>query len=227
MQGFKPASAASARFAGLGPVEAAFPNAVFPTGAIHEFVSAAAEEAAACQGFIGGLLHGLMLQGGVCLWISRGRNLFPASLKAFGVEPDRVIFIDVDRERDVLWVLEEALKCEGLAAVVGELRELNFMESRRLQLAVERSRVTGLIVRTDATKITTTACVARWQISPVASELEGGMPGLGLPRWQVHLLRVRNGNPGSWIMEWNAGEFKHIPDTTATEMLPEQRRKIG
>lgn len=227
MEGFKPASADTTRFTGLAPVEAAFPNAVFPTGAIHEFVSPATEDAAACQGFIGGLLNGLMLRGGVCLWISRARRLFPASLKAFGVDPDRVIFIDVDRERDVLWVLEEALKCDGLAAVVGEVRELNFMESRRLQLAVERSRVTGLILRTDPAKITTTACVARWQVSPVASELEAGMPGLGLPRWQVQLLRVRNGNPGSWTMEWNAGVFKHIEDTTAIQLVPEQRRKIS
>ena len=38
----------------------------------------------------------------------------------------------------MLWVIEEALKCEGLAAVIGEIKELSFTQSRRLQLAVEK-----------------------------------------------------------------------------------------
>lgn len=226
LQGFKPESAGSAQFRGLGPVEAAFPNAVFPTGAIHEFLSTEPEHAAACGGFIGGLLKVLMLRG-PCLWVSRSRKLFPASLKTFGIEPERVIFIDLEGEKDVLWVMEEALKCQGLAAVIGEVREMSFMESRRLQLAVERSKVTGFVLRTDANKINTTACVARWQIVPIASEPEEGMPGLGSPRWDVTLLRVKNGNPGSWKIEWSAGGFRLIDDSIKTSALPEQRRKVG
>jgi protein ImuA len=241
LQGFKPVCAGNTQFAGLGPIETAFPNAVFPSGTIHEFISAEPEHAAACGGFITGLLKVLMLKGGACLWISRSGKIFPAALKTFGVEPDNVIFIDVVRDKDVLWVMEEALKCEGLAAVIGEVREISFMESRRLQLAVERSKVTGFVLRTDATKISTTACVARWQIIPIATELEEGMPGLGSPRWQVNLLRVRNGNPGSWKIEWAAGAFQLISErittpefrTTMPELgttipeLNEERLKIG
>lgn len=40
-------------------------------------------------------------------------------------------------------VMEEALKCGGLAAVVGEVQDISFTASRRLQLAVEQSGVTG------------------------------------------------------------------------------------
>ena len=154
-----------------------------------------------------------MLKGGACLWISKSRKIFPAALKTFGVEPDNVIFVDVTREKDVLWVMEEALKCEGLAAVIAEVQEISFMESRRLQLAVERSKVTGFVLRTDANRISTTACVARWQITPIATELEAGMPGLGFPRWEVNLLRVRNGNPGSWKVEWATGAFQLINES--------------
>ena len=39
MQGFTPPVSGAADSVGLGPIEAAFPNAVFPTGAIHEFLS--------------------------------------------------------------------------------------------------------------------------------------------------------------------------------------------
>ncbi|WP_148233512.1 ImuA family protein [Pseudopedobacter saltans] len=99
--------------------------------------------------------------------------------------------------------MEEALKCKGLAAVVAELQELSFSQSRRLQLAVESSRVSGFVLRRDTRKINTTACVARWRISPQPSLLlEKGLPGVGFPQWQVELLKVKNGQPGSWNIAW-------------------------
>ena len=226
MQGFKPTPVGS-KSLHLGPIEAAFPNSVFPTGAIHEFLGEASEHAAACTGFISGILSALMQNGGACLWISKTRKLFPAALKIFGVEPGRIIFIDLHSEKDVLWVMEEALKCKGIAAVVAEVREISFAQSQRLQLALERTKVTGFVIRTDANKISTTACVARWQIIPLASKLEEGMPGIGFPRWRVDLLRVRNGNPGSWNIEWSDEGFIPVTEIPITPVLPEQWRKIG
>ncbi|MDB5021005.1 MAG: Error-prone repair protein ImuA, partial [Pedobacter sp.] len=179
----------------------------------HEFLTEAPEHAASSAGFISGLLNVLMQQGGACLWISVDRTIFPPALKAFGVEPDRIIFIDLRHEKDVLWAMEEALKCEGLSAVVAEARDINLTASRRLQLAVEQSKVTGFILRNDPRKLSTTACVARWRITPLPSVLEEGMPGVGYPRWTVELLKVRNGIPGSWKMEWAAGRFVPIENT--------------
>lgn len=228
LEGFKLPSATAKSF-GLGPFEAAFPNSIFPAGAIHEFLNTEPEYAAACGGFIGGLLQSLMKHGGACLWISTSRTLFPPSLKAFGVEPDRIIFVDLYHEKDVLWAMEEALKCEGLAAVIAEVGEIGMTASRRLQLAVEKSRVTGLILRNDAQKLTTTACAARWQIKPAESQPEDGMPGLGFPRWHVELLKVRNGSPGSWKIEWSAGRFNLIDKNHADAVLhkPIQIIKTG
>ena len=209
-EGFKPPTAEKAGGIGLGPVEAAFPNGIFPTGTVHEFLNAAPEQAAATGGFIAGLLASLMSNGGACLWISAARTLFPPALKAFGVEPDQVIFVDLQREKDILWAMEEALKCSGLVAVIAETRDISFTQSRRLQLAVEQSKVTGFIIRANGPKLSTTACVARWQISPLPSAVADGLPGLGFARWKVELLKVRNGNPGSWILEWRAGHFKPL-----------------
>src|SRR5690606_26048545 len=121
---------------------------------------------------IGGLLSILMKEGAACVWISTSRKLFPVSLRLFNVDPERIIFIDVAREKDVLWVMEEALKCEGLAAVVAELNSLSVIESRRLQLAVEQTGVTGFILRKEARKGLTSVATARWKISPVPSETE-------------------------------------------------------
>lgn len=225
-EGFAPPPPEKAKGMGLGPLESAFPNKVFPTGAIHEMVCPTPEQAAATSGLMGGLLASLMKQGGACLWISVSRKLFPPSLMAFDVAPDRVIFIDVQKEKDVLWAMEEALKCEGLAAVIAEVREINIVQSRRLQLAVESSRVTGFLLRHDPRKLGITTCVARWQVTPLPSVLEDGLPGVGFPRWQVELLRVRNGNPGSWKLAWIDGHFTSVEEK-AEEMNVLGRRIAG
>lgn len=231
-EGFKPAPAGAKGIPGLGPIEAAFPNGVLPKGVIHEFMGSVKENAAACDGFLSGLLSVLMDGGGACLWINRSRQTFPVSLTMFDVAPERIIFMDLSRERDVLWVMEEALKCRGLAAVIAELDGLSMIESRRLQLAAEESQVTGFVLRTNARNINTTACVARWQVIPMPSQTEDDLPGVGFPRWQVDLLRVRNGKPGNWVIEWSADGFTTLSAGVNTESEEQTAveiplRKIG
>jgi protein ImuA len=222
LQGFRvPTDSQKVQF-GLGPIEAAFPNGVFPTGAIHELISNTKENAAATTGFMAGLLSRTMQRGGVCVWISSKRTVFPPSLKFFGVEPDRVIFIDVRNEKDLLWMVEEALKCQALAAVVGELQEINLTESRRLQLAVEQSRVTGLLHRHNPRNANTIAAVSRWRISALPSAPgedlpDKSLPGIGFYRWHVELLKVRNGEPGSWQVQWSSGHFEHLSKPVAAQ----------
>ncbi len=227
LEGYKPPLTGNSNAIGLGLIEDAFPNAVFPRGSIHEFLCDQPEHAAASGGFISGLLKSLMKQGGACLWIGLSRTIFPPALKAFGVEPDRIIFIDLKRERDVLWVMEEAIKCEGLAAVIAEIEAVSFTESRRLQLAVEKSRVTGFIVRNDLQKLSSTACAARWKITPLPSEIDNGLPGVGFPKWNVELLKVKNGNPGEWKMEWSDQGFRPSREKALNAPLKQTERKAG
>lgn len=203
----------------------AFPHARFPAGAIHEFFYAAAEHAAATTGFVSGILAFLMQNGGACIWLSPFKMIFPPALKFFGISPDKIIFIDLKKEKEILWAMEEALKCNGLSAVIGVMPELSFTASRRLQLAVEQSQVTGFILRHNPRNMNTTACVTRWKITPLPSELPANMPGVGFPRWNVELLKVRNGKPGKWQVEFAAGRYRHISRIAA--IVPGQQRKTG
>lgn len=226
LQGFKSLSLNDKASIGFHPIESAFPGATFPLGCIHEFLSTYIEDTAATNGFVSGILNGLLKRGGVCLWISTARTIFPAALKAFGLEPDQIIFIDLQKEKDALWTMEEALKCNRITAVIGEIKDITFKESRRLQLATEQSRVTGFILRLQPKLSNTVACVSRWRITCLPSELEDGMPGVGFPRWNVELLRVRNGKPGSWKVEWSSNCFCEVPGNIFT--IPfEERRKTG
>lgn len=223
LQGCKPAGANSGFDGGLGFIKNAFPNASFPLAAIHEFFCGGAEDVSASSGFIAGIVSALMRNGGVSIWISPAQMIFPPALKSFGIEPEKMIFIVVKKEKEILWVMEEALKCEGLSAVIAETPELSFTASRKFQLAVEQSRVTGFIIRSNPRNLATT-CVTRWKISPLPTASGEGLPGVGFPRWNVELLKVRNGTPGEWQLEW-AGRFRHVPKLVA--ITKDQQRKAG
>jgi len=227
-QGFKSQASIDGEAMGLDEIESAFPTSVFPKRAIHEFISLEPEHSAATNGFIGALLSVLMKEEAACVWVSTSRKLFPVSLRLFNVDPERIIFMDVTREKDVLWIMEEALKCDGLAAVVAEVHSLSVIESRRLQLTVEQTGVTGLILRKDARKAPATVAAARWKITPVPSETEEGMPGVGFPRWNVELTKVRHGNPGSWILEWAGDRFVEVARAQQETMeFNQEERQIG
>jgi protein ImuA len=224
LQGFRNTLFNTAVDSGLGIIKQAFPGHTFPTGAVHEFIAGGIEDTAASCGFITGIVAALMKNSGAAIWISNNKNIFPPALKAFNIPPDRIIFIELKKEKEILWVMEEALKCTGLAAVIGEVAELGFTASRRLQLAVEESRVTGFILRRNPKNINTTACVTRWNITAASSELKDNMPGVGFPRWNVELVKVRNGKPGKWQLEFAAGNFRHISKII---VIPQEKRKTG
>lgn len=224
LQGFK-SSGNVALDIGLGPIIDAFPNSSFPLGAVHEFLSTQREDAASTNGFIAGLLSSLMESSGATLWISSSRTLFPPALKSFGIEPDRFIFLDLQKEKDVLWAMDESLKCSALSAVIGEMHEIDFTSSRRLQLAVEQSNVTGFILRNNYRHLNTTACVSRWKVTPLPSEVTDGLPGIGFPKWRVELLRMRNGKSGTWDIQWINGRFVPVHDLPSVSEL--QHKKAG
>ena len=168
-----------------------------------------------------------MRLGGVCIWISTNRHLYPASLIRFNVVPENIIFIDLKHEKDVLYVTEEALKCNKVTAVIAEIKNLNLKESRRFQLAAEQSRVTGFIIRHQPKIINTIASVSRWRITSLPSHLEDGMPGVGFPRWQVELLKIRNGTPSRWTIEWANNNLNVVKEDKAAVKWYEGLRKVG
>lgn len=200
----------SAHPIGLGLLEAAFPGGIFTRGAVHELISNSSEAATCTSGFISVVLNKLMPKEGCCVWVSTvpRRSIYAPALKTFGVDPERILFVDAANQQQTLWVLEEALKCASLSAVVGELTELNFNDSRRLQLAVEKSQVTGFVHRFRPKTENAVACVSRWKVTPAASTLLTNS-GVGFANWQVQLLKVRSGQPGEWQVEWSPGGLSY------------------
>lgn len=190
---------------GISTVDQHLPAGGLALGALHEVVEAgpAAEFAGAATLFTAGIAARLK---GPVVWCLTRRDLFAPGLAAAGLHPDRVIYVEARRDRDVLPLVEEALREKGLAAVIGEITNLSLVTSRRLQLAAEASGVPALMVRrwwTVAEKNLTTlptAAMTRWRVAFAPSAVLP-IPGVSRQRWRIDLVRCRGAEACSWIVE--------------------------
>ena len=195
---------------GMGLFADHFPQGRFPLGAVHELKPFAEADQPATLGFSLALMQTVLPAEGIIAWVSaQPMPLYAPGLRQIGLDPARVIFVRARKPSDRQWAMEEALQCTSLTAVVGELEKLDFKQSRRLQLAAEKSGVTAWVLPSPrAAK--TNASTSRWSIRSLPSEAEGDLPGIGDPQWQIDLLHMRHGKPGSWTIRWSEGRFQLV-----------------
>lgn len=199
---------------GAAAIDETLPWGGLPRAAVHEVVE---RDAGVGTGFAAVLLAHLIAppagaEARRVLWclgprsLYQAGNLFAPGLAAFGFSPDRLILARGRSEGDVLWAMEEGLRCPLLAAVVGEVHAIDLVASRRLQLAAEASGVTGFVVCPQDARLAPTAAVTRWRVAaaPSAGAAPGATPGQAIgTAWQVELVRCRSGAPGAWSMAWH------------------------
>jgi protein ImuA len=195
---------------GLYMLKDNFPLGIFPTASMHEFITNNPSQLGASTGFVAATIATCLPDNAIIIWISNAHQVYPAALSMFGIQPHKIIFVHPTNEKETNWCIEQALQCNSITAMVAEMSNLNFYNSRRFQLAVEKSKVTGFVLNTQTNKINTTACVTRWKIESLPSALQNNMPGVGLPRWKVDLQKIRNGKTGHWEMEWANKKFQLV-----------------
>ncbi len=189
---------------GVPEIDAALPGGGLAHGALHEFAGGGA-------GTVDGAAAALCAAGiaartrGPVVWCLTRPDLFFPALAQVGLHSDRVIFVESDREEDVLANMEEGLSFGGLGAVVGETVRLPMVASRRLQLAAERTGTMALAVRrwrrqTEAGDFgQPTASTTRWRVSVMPSD-DLPVPGVGRPRWLLELMRVKAGECAEFLV---------------------------
>lgn len=117
----------------------------------------------------------------------------------------RLIHVTARKPEDVLFAIEEGLRCRDLACVIGEIagnpKACDFTTSRRLTLAAEKYHASLFLVRHDAARDLSSARM-RWQVRAAPS-----LPPLwndeapGSPAWRAELFRARGYAPGEWILD--------------------------
>src|SRR5439155_23274227 len=128
------------------------------------------------------------------LWIAEDLSLaengapYGPGLDEIGVAPERLITVAAARERDVLWAMEEALRCRAVGMVIGEMRArgIDQVATRRLALAAAAGNALGIILYT-APDDAPSAAVTRWTIG-AASFLDAEQShDVGSPRFLARL----------------------------------------
>jgi protein ImuA len=128
-------------------------------------------------------------------------------LACLGLEPSSCLFVEAARATDALWAMEEGLRSQSLALVIGALSDVALTPARRLSLAAAGSSTPCLIV-TDPREPAAASTATRWRVEQRLSTphpLEAGAPGA--PRYAVSLERCRAGartiEASPLVLEWS------------------------
>jgi protein ImuA len=197
IEGFTPERQTRVCPTGWYAVDAALPGGGLLAGALHEIHSPDPADGAAL-GFAARLLGRLQASAPApsVLWASCRADLFPPGLRAAGADPERLIIAHCRNSEELSMAFEEGLKSKSLPAVFGEIGELDFALSRRLQLAAAEAGATLVLLRPSRFGAEPSAAVTRWR----AEACPGG--------WTLTLFRCRNGRPGHWRMSAKVGDCR-------------------
>ncbi len=182
---------------GIPEIDGALPGGGLRAGCVHEIVG---DETA--TGFCAVLLAHAGRAPGPLMWLACGDDLYLPGLVRYGIEPGRLLVVSGLRRRaDMLWAMEEALRCRSLRGVVAEVDTLDRAVSQRLMLAAKGSGVPGLVLWSKAWsrgtgRVRVPTADSRWRITTV--------PGAGMTRWRVEVLHCRGGKPGCWVVEMDS-----------------------
>ena len=134
---------------GVPGIDRVLPGGGLRLGCIHEVTG---DEAA--TGFCAALLarvRGAGVRGrgraraGALLWLARGDDLYAPGLVRFGIGAGQLLVVSgLHRQDDMLWAMEEALRCRAVRGVVAEVGGIGLAAGRRLMLAAEGTGVAGV-----------------------------------------------------------------------------------
>jgi protein ImuA len=195
-----------------------------PKAALTEIHAPETRDAGAVTGFALALMGRLVnceQAAGPALWIGTAQAWqeggFPYSRglqTMFGMAPQSLLFCEVPKLADALWVAEEAARLTALSAVVLEIRgnpqRLDLTASRRLHARAQQAAKPVLLLR-QAALAEPTAAPIRLVVEPAASAprstLDGPLDGsIGRPAFAVSVSKSRTGRWGKFILEWNFDE---------------------
>jgi len=133
-------------------------------------------------------------------------GLYGSGLRTLGLAPDRLIIVETANAADTLWAMEEGLRSESLALVLGLLHTVPLTPARRLALAAAAHRSPCLLLTHPRTEVTA-ATATRWRVGPAPSAPHPFDPrALGAPRFTVDLERCRaqpiSAATASFSLEW-------------------------
>ena len=125
-------------------------------------------------------------RGGAVVIVDGDGGFYPPAAVRLGIAAQQMVVVRVERAADVIWTLDQALRCVGVAAVVAWLEGVEGRAFRRLQLAVEEGGGLGLLVRPERARGEPSWADVRLLVEPLATDAAGAKFHA-----RIHVLRAR------------------------------------
>ena len=194
-----------------------------PYAALIEIHGRETRDAGAAAGFALALaaLASNKAAGAPLLWIGAA-DMFPEAgtpyaqglFERFGISAQSLLFSEIRRIEDALWVAEEAASLAALSGVLleirGSARQLDLTATRRLHRRAQAAGRPFYLLR-HAASAEPTAAPVRMAVSPApAAErrtLSGPLHGsIGPPAFTVTITKNRFSAQADFTLEWNGNE---------------------
>lgn len=147
------------------------------------------------------------------------------AVDTLGLSANALTIVEPSRSQDVLWAMEEGLKSQALACVVGVLDDVDLTPARRLALAAQKNNIPALVL-TSPRAPPMAATATRWRIAPAPSAqhpIEANLPGR--PRLRLCLERRRShpvtGSASEAVVDWHEDKGAFHPADDAQKMTPD------
>lgn len=102
-------------------------------------------------------------------------RFYPPAAAAWGIDLQRVIWIQPSSKKDLLWAVDQCLRCSGLSAILAWVDAVDSHTFRRWQLAAEQSGALGCLLRPEKAQLESSWADLRLGVSPL---VDSGPPGL-------------------------------------------------
>jgi hypothetical protein len=135
-------------------------------------------------------------------------DFYPPAAVALGIPADRIVLVRTSHHGDVVWAIDQALRCNAVGAVWAHVGAwLDDRDARRFQLAAETGQTPGLLVRPTTVRGRPSFADVRFyvdQVSPSSLEsVQEAAPhqfvSSGLLA-QVTIDRCRGGTTGKQVL---------------------------
>ena len=160
--------------------------------------------------------------------VDRDGDFYPPAAIAAGISPQQVMIVRPKNQADMMWVIDQALRCSAVTAVWSNLHKIDPRHFRRMQLAAEEGATLGLLIRPAAVQGQPSWSDLQLLVEPqpTASQLE---PNPSHPtdrahqahpieqrHWHLRVLRCRGGTAGQSLtlhMDTTTGQLSALPPT--------------
>jgi len=196
---------------GINQIDQILPSKGLETGTVNQIIGDKVDNAAIGFGaaLLSLFLNNNNLNGSVVLWCRKSKGLYAPGMRVFNLKESQLLLTYSDKDKDILWAMEEGLRSGVLVGVLGEFQNLTTIIIRRLQLASELANLPTLILSKEKSDSLQGLIATRWKVSSLPSLNKSDFlfsQVLTEILWQLELVYCQNGATGNWDIKWQYNE---------------------